>query len=130
MVYVRLSRIHLLTEIHGWQHSTTELVCTWHVDRAWMENLRQLKNSELQTMVYHNLRLLLEETHYHKFELLLDQIAKQLIKSSTTANLGKCFQTYYTNNKEQWAGCYRKKAFVNTNMYVEYNGQYVMQAGI
>ena len=96
-----------------------KLVCTWHVDRAWRENLRQLKDSELQATVYHNLRVLLEETDCHKFELLLGETVKQLNQSSTTANFGKYFQTYYATNKEQWAACYRKEAFANTNMYVE-----------
>ena len=96
-----------------------KLVCMWHVDRAWRENLRQLKDSEPEATVYHNLRVLLEETDHHKFELLLDQTIEELSKSSTTANFGKYFQTHYANTKEQWATCYRKDAFVNTNMYVE-----------
>ena len=50
-----------------------KLVCMWHVDRAWRETLRQLKDSELEATVYRNLRVLLEETDRHKFELLLDQ---------------------------------------------------------
>ena len=96
-----------------------KVVCTWHLDRAWRENLRQLKDSELEATVYHNLRVLLEETDHHKFELLLDQTTKELTKSSTTASFGKYFATHYANNKEQWAACYRKDAFLNTNMYVE-----------
>ena len=96
-----------------------KLVCTWHVDRAWREKLPQLKGSELQRTVYHNLRVLLEETDCQKFELLLDETVKQLNQSSTTASFGKYFETYYAKNKKQWAGCYRKHAFVNTNMYVE-----------
>ena len=96
-----------------------KLVCIWHVDRAWRENLKQLKDSELEATVYHNLRVLLEETDCHKFELLLDQTIEEFTKSSTTANFGKYFQTHYANTKEQWATCYRKDAFVNTNMYVE-----------
>ena len=87
------------------------LVCTWHLDRAWRENLRQLKDSDLQAKVYHNLRVLLEETDCHRFELLLDETVRQLNKLSTTANFGKYFQTYYANNKEQWAGCYHKQNF-------------------
>ena len=62
---------------------------------------------------------LLEETECHKFEQLLDETVKQLNKSSMTADLGKYFQTYYAINKEEWAACYCKEAFVNTNMYME-----------
>ena len=100
-------------------NTSHKLVCTWHVDHAWRENLKQLKDSELQAIVYHNLRVLLEETDCHKFEQLLHETVKQLNKSSLTADFGKYFQTYYAINKEQWAACYRKEALVNTNMYME-----------
>ena len=53
-----------------------------HVDRAWRENLKQLKNSELEALVYHNLRVLLEESDEGKFELLLDQRAKYVSNHS------------------------------------------------
>ena len=36
-----------------------------------------------------------------------------------TQTFGKYFSQYYAKTKEQWAACYRKAAFVNTNMYVE-----------
>ena len=39
--------------------------------------------------------------------------------SRTTADFGKYFEKHYANTKEQWAACYRKDAFINTNMYVE-----------
>lgn len=71
-----------------------KLVCTWHVDRAWRENLRQLKNSELEALVYHNLRVLLEESDDRKFELLLNQTITELNKSPTTASFGKYFEAH------------------------------------
>ena len=89
------------------------------MDRAWRENLKLVKDSEMQATVYHNLRLLLEETDQSKFELLLHETVKQLKKSSSTASFGDYFQTHYAKNKKRWAACYRKEAFVNTNMYVE-----------
>ena len=45
-----------------------KLVCTWHVDRAWRENLHQVKNNELKANVYHNLRVLLEEQDKDRFD--------------------------------------------------------------
>ena len=96
-----------------------KLLCVWHVDRAWRENIRQLKDPELEATVYHNLRLLLEETDKQKFEILLQQTIKEFKTSSITATFGKYFETHYAKTKEQWAACYRKDAFVNTNMYVE-----------
>ena len=62
------------------ENAPHKLVRTWHVDCAWRENLRQLKDSELQATVYHNLRVLLEETDCHKFELLLKETLTQLNK--------------------------------------------------
>ena len=88
-----------------------KLVCTWHVDRAWRENLKQVKDREMQATVYHNLRVLLEETDQKKFELLLNETMEQLKKSSTTASFGDYFQAHYAKNKDQWAACYRKKGF-------------------
>lgn len=96
-----------------------KLVCVWHVDRAWRENIRQLKDKELEATVYHNLRLLLEETDQKQFEVLLKHTLKEFKKSSTTVNFGKYFETHYASKKEQWAACYRRDAFINTNMYVE-----------
>ena len=54
-----------------------KLVCMWHVDRVWREKLRQLKDSELEATVYHNLRVLLEKTDRHKLELLLNQTIEE-----------------------------------------------------
>lgn len=39
-----------------------KLLCAWHVDRSWRENLKHIADRETQVQVYHNLRLLLEET--------------------------------------------------------------------
>ena len=38
-----------------------KLLCTWHIDRAWREHIKSLKDKELEATVYHNLRVLLEE---------------------------------------------------------------------
>lgn len=82
-------------------------------------NLRQFKDSELEATVYHNLRVLLEETDCQTFEMLLHRTVIELKSSSTTASFGKYFETNYAHNKQQWATCYRKETFANTNMYVE-----------
>ena len=42
-----------------------KLLCTWHVDRARMENLT---DNDTQVLVYHNLQMLMEELDVHKFE--------------------------------------------------------------
>ena len=96
-----------------------KLVCIWHLDRAWRENLKQLNDSTLEATVYHNLRVLLEETDKNKFEILLKETITDLSNSSNTVAFAKYFVTHYAHNKQQWAACYRQEACVNTNMYVE-----------
>ncbi len=96
-----------------------KLLCIWHVDRAWRENLKQFSNDQLKVTLYHNLRILLEEVDTHKFELLLEQTIKSLRKSSVTCSFADYFDSYYVKRKMQWAACYRKKSFITTNMYVE-----------
>lgn len=93
-----------------------KLLCIWHLDRAWRENLKQVKDSALEGAVYHNLRVLLEETDKQKFEMLLDKTITELSNSSNTADFAKYFVIHYAPNKEQWAACYRTDAFVNTNI--------------
>ena len=96
-----------------------KLLCTWHIDRAWRGHLLSIKDQKLSQTVYHNLRVLLEETDKEKFEVLLKQTQAQLKSSAKTMNFAEYFTTYYAARKSQWAACYRKGAQLNTNMYVE-----------
>lgn len=34
------------------------LLCAWHVDRAWRENIKQFSDNQLKVTIYHNLRVL------------------------------------------------------------------------
>ena len=98
---------------------TKKLLCTWHVDRAWRGQLKLIENKEIQATVYHNLRVLLEETECSTFELLLKATLKQLETHATTINFATYFKKYYEQNKKEWASCYRRNAGINTNMYIE-----------
>ena len=64
-----------------------KLICTWHVDHAWRENLKKFTNSELKATLYHNLRVLLEETDVHMFELLLERMIQNTKDSNVTFGL-------------------------------------------
>ena len=55
--------------VSSFSYKPRKIVCTWHVDRAWREHLKELKDLELQASVYQNLRVLIEETNKDKFEL-------------------------------------------------------------
>ena len=96
-----------------------KLICTWHVDRAWRENLKKFTNSELKVTLYHNLRVLLEETDVHMIELLLERTIHNLKDSNVTFGFADYFEKNYVKRKEEWAACYRKESLVYTNMYVE-----------
>ena len=96
-----------------------KLLCTWHVDRAWRGHLLSLKSQELSQTIYHNLRVLLEETNEEKFEHLLKDTQTQLAKSPAASKFSDYFIKYYIPRKCQWAVCYRKGSRLNTNMYVE-----------
>ena len=81
--------------------------------------MKELKDFKLQAAVYHNLRVLIEETNKDKFEVLLDRISRELLASAETKSFGRYFEKYYAKIKEQWAMCYRADSTLNTNMYVE-----------
>ena len=95
------------------------LLCTWHVDRAWRGQLKLINSKELQVTIYHNLRVLLEETDCNNFELLLKATTEQLWSNRVTQSFAAYFKQYFLQSKEEWATCYRKNAGINTNMYVE-----------
>ena len=39
-----------------------KLLCTWHVDPAWQGAVNNTKDKEVAATVYHNVRVLMEET--------------------------------------------------------------------
>ena len=48
------------------------LLCTWHIDRAWLKKLNDLILSRNERItVYHHLQVLLEETDIETFNVLL-----------------------------------------------------------
>ena len=95
------------------------LLCTWHIDRAWRGQLKLIEKRQFQATVYHNLRVLLEETDSNTFESLLKATMEQLQTNSVTQTFGAYFSQYYVQNMAEWAKWYRRNAAINTNMYVE-----------
>ncbi len=66
-----------------------KLLCSWHVDRAWRENMKKLTDTQLRVTVYHNLRVLLEETDECMFEVLLEETVQNLKDSDTTCEFAE-----------------------------------------
>ncbi len=82
------------------QHQTPQkLLCSWHVDHAWRENLKKLTDTQLRVTVYHNLRVLLEETDEHMLEVLLEKTVQNLKDSDTTCEFAEYFEKYYVNGQ-------------------------------
>ena len=102
-----------------YKNKPQKLLCTWHVDRAWRKAISRITDQELQISVYHTLRVLLEEQDNEKFQRLLEGASKQWQENPKLEKFYKYFSQEYLNRYSQWSKSYRKKAAINTNMFVE-----------
>lgn len=99
-------------------NSTTKLLCTWHVDRAWRKALQEhIGDTESRPLVYHQLRLLLSESDKVKFNVLLQQFLSFLMTNHS--RFFEYFRGTYALRCSQWATCHRIGTIVNTNMHLE-----------
>ena len=56
-----------------------QLYCTWHVDRAFKEQLKsKIKNSAIELEVYKQLRIVLEQTNEKLFNNYLSTLCERL----------------------------------------------------
>ena len=98
----------------------TKLLCTWHVDKAWKEELRKkVGNVSLEGEIYKMLRTCLEQTSETRFEDCLTGLLNRLAFDSNTMNFGKYFRKEWVGKKTQWAYCFRLRMGINTNMFAE-----------
>ena len=100
--------------------SPAQLICTWHVDKAWRDELRQ-KNSnlEIQGEAYKYLRTVMEQTDRILFEDHLGELMHRLEMSSATQEFAAYFRKTWLNKKFQWGFTYRVFLGINTNMFCE-----------
>lgn len=97
-----------------------KLLCTWHVDRNWQQNLGKISGgSEVKILVYKTIRVLLTEQSIENFSKLAKITLQELLNDPNTCAFGKYFEKYYLNRPEQWAYCHRVGLGINTNMYLE-----------
>ena len=102
------------------KHHPTKLLCTWHVDKAWRENIREkIKDVAVQTEVYKMLRTVLEETSEATFDDVLTKMLTQLQSDDKTTAFQRYFSSEWVPKAHEWAFCYRCGLGINTNMYVE-----------
>ena len=97
------------------------LFCTWHVDKAWRDNLHaHIKNNPgVIQEVYSYLRTVLEQTNPDKFQQYLSEIQKRLDSSAVTSSFGEYFRKEWGDNSHKWGYAYRVSLGINTNMYCE-----------
>ncbi|XP_072384456.1 uncharacterized protein [Diabrotica undecimpunctata] len=95
------------------------LYCTWHLDRAWRNNLYKITTKEKQVLVYKQLRIILQETDVPTFSIMLKEFQCQLENDPDLHPFLHYFKSYYANKSEFWAYCYRMHTGLNTNMHIE-----------
>jgi len=96
------------------------LLCTWHVDKNWRQNLSKISGgSEKKSIVYKTLRILLQTTSIEEFKNNLQNVIRDLKQDKDTYTFGVYFEKYYSKRPECWAYCYRLRLGINTNMYLE-----------
>jgi hypothetical protein len=99
-------------------NGTRKLLCTWHIDRAWRNALKeQILTNQTRVELYHHMRVLLMEQDVATFRVMMQQFLSMLVTSNP--EFLAYFQKQYVPRAEQWAACHRKCMFINTNMYVE-----------
>ncbi|XP_076436126.1 uncharacterized protein LOC143275736 [Babylonia areolata] len=102
------------------------LYCSWHVDKAWRQKLREIfksgkdrKDVEDECNIYACLKLLQMETDESKFLTLL-QSALSFWEINSPTFHGYFHDNYCKGNKTKlWAACYRIGSLANTNMFAE-----------
>lgn len=98
----------------------TKLLCAWHVDKAWKEELRKkVGDVVLEAEIYKMIRTCLEQTSENLFEDCLSGLLNFLESEPKAV----CFRNYFVrdwvNKKTQWAYCFRLRIGINTNMFSE-----------
>lgn len=97
-----------------------KLICTWHVDKAWKEELRKkIGDISIEAEVYKMLRIVLQQPEENTFKDCLQALCNRLKSTAKCEQFNEYFNKEWAPKKEQWAYCYRKGLQINTNMYVE-----------
>ena len=78
------------------------LWCTWHVDKAWRNNVQSKIRCgiELQAKIYKILRMLLEEPDVDTFQRMISRAVHDMLSDPNTVEFGNYFQNYYANQAQ------------------------------
>lgn len=105
--------------IKCFQGSPNRILCIWHVLRAWKNNLRTLKDHDKEEEIYHELKVMMDETDQNKFEIMIENAVTKWKTDISAKGFAEYFERHYKFRCTQWARCYRTTSGVNTNMYLE-----------
>lgn len=100
--------------------SKHQLLCSWHVDRAWRAQSRTKVNGSVKAAeVYKGCRVLLDTPDEEEFPALMRGFIDLCKSDPDTADFGKYFEEKYATRAEAWAMSKRKRIGLTTNMYLE-----------
>ncbi|XP_050065173.1 uncharacterized protein LOC126554109 [Aphis gossypii] len=98
------------------------LLCSWHVDRAWRQNICKITGptrKEKQETIYKSLKVLQSMCDENEFNNALKEFNHELMNDPDTRDFGIYFDRMYGNRVGLWAYCHRKNLGVNCNMHLE-----------
>ena len=105
--------------VNSFGNEPKQLLCNWHLDRSWRSQLRKIGDSNIESQVHKQLKVLMEEPDKLTFERLLEGSLCELRKLPKTREFAKYFEKAYVASKEQWALCFCTGSGISTNMFVE-----------
>ena len=97
----------------------TQLLCKWHVKRAWGNKIPLCGSKQLQEEVYRTLEVILEETSIETFEKMLVGLLRKYL--DICPKFVNYFKNTYVSRPVKSAMCYRQFEHTNTdtNLFVE-----------
>lgn len=96
-----------------------QLFCSWHVDRAWQQNLIKIKDQGKRTEVYKTIKFFQQNTSSEEFINFLEKTVNELLSDVDTKDFGVYFSNHYMGNYKKWAYCFRIGCGINANMRLE-----------
>ncbi|ENN74032.1 hypothetical protein YQE_09373, partial [Dendroctonus ponderosae] len=69
-----------------------QLFCSWHIDRAWQQNLSKISNKEKRSEVYKVIKCLQQNTSEDVFSEFLQNSILQMLSDSEIQDFGLYFQ--------------------------------------
>ena len=81
--------------IKTFQGSPNHILCIWHVLQVWKNNLRALKDHDKEKEVYHELKVLMDETDQNNFEIMIENAVKKWKTEVSTKSFAEYFEKHY-----------------------------------